>query len=453
MANILRICESTLLLNFKSKAEQIEQLWSAFYETSLGQLYRGIPWQELIKALDLRESEKGRPSLLNPHGQLALMFLKNYARCSDEQLLEQLSGNIYYPLFCGILLEPGQILSDRRIVSKIRTRLSAKIDWEKFQFILAQYWGPFLQDRETVLMDATCYESEVRYPTDQKLLWEAVDWNYQWLQFWAKELKIRMPRTKFIEVAQAYHSYSRKRKKRRKEQVHLTRRLLHLLNKLNGLLDQWIADYSLELTPRDVLRRATIQKVYQQQQQWFESGQPPKQRIISLAKAYLRPIVRGKETKGVEFGAKVHKIQVDGINFIEKLDFEAFHEGNRLKAGVLLAQQLFGKIYRLGADAIYATNANRSYCSTEKLSTDFKRKGRAGKNEQQRKVLAKAIRKQRVTRLEGSFGNEKNRHYLAKVKAKTALNEQLWIYFGIHTANGLEIGRRIQQQIQCQEAA
>ena len=32
---------------------------------------------------------------------------------------------------------------------------------------------------------------------------------------------------------------------------------------------------------------------------------------------YVRPIVRGKETKSVEFGAKVNNIQIDGISFIE----------------------------------------------------------------------------------------------------------------------------------------
>ncbi len=44
-------------------------------------------------------------------------------------------------------------------------------------------------------------------------------------------------------------------------------------------------------------------------------------RIVSIAKSYVRPIVRGKEIKKVEFGAKVNMTQVDGINFIEHLSF------------------------------------------------------------------------------------------------------------------------------------
>ncbi|QTD38423.1 hypothetical protein JL193_03760 [Polaribacter batillariae] len=59
------------------------------------------------------------------------------------------------------------------------------------------------------------------------------------------------------------------------------------------------------------------------------------------------------------------------------------------------------------------------------------------------------ITKERASRLEGSFGKEKEHYHLKKIKAKTKSNEILWIFFGIHTANALEIGRRmlkLQQQ-------
>ena len=62
--------------------------------------------------------------------------------------------------------------------------------------------------------------------------------------------------------------------------------------------------------------------------------------------------------------------------------------------------------------------------------------------------VAKMITKERATRLEGSFGKEKEHYYLKKIKAKTQKTEILWIFFGIHTANALEIGRRMQQTLQ-----
>ncbi|WP_367915679.1 hypothetical protein [Leadbetterella sp. DM7] len=70
--------------------------------------------------------------------------------------------------------------------------------------------------------------------------------------------------------------------------------------------------------------------------------------------------MRGKESKRVEFGAKVNSIQVDGINFIEHLSFKAFHEGIRLPRSIDHQQSLLGKrVTHLAADALYATNYNR----------------------------------------------------------------------------------------------
>ena len=168
--------------------------------------------------------------------------------------------------------------------------------------------------------------------------------------------------------------------------------------------------------------------------------------IISLAKPYLRPIVRGKETKSVEFGAKVNKFQIDGINFIAQFDFNPFNEGTKLTETIFIARTYFGKINLVGADAIYATNKNRKYCTQQGIRTDFKRKGRPGKFEEQRKVLAKQITKERASRLEGSFGTEKNHYLLHRIGARTDDNERLWIFMGIHTANALKIGRRMEMK-------
>ena len=125
------------------------------------------------------------------------------------------------------------------------------------------------------------------------------------------------------------------------------------------------------------------------------------------AKSYVHPIVRGKEVKSVEFGAKVNMIQFDGINFIEHLSFSPFNESTRLVNSVWYSRTLFDKITQLSADDIYATNANRTYCSSQNITTNFKRKGRAGKHEDHRQIMAMELRKERATRMEGSFGTEK----------------------------------------------
>ena len=191
-------------------------------------------------------------------------------------------------------------------------------------------------------------------------------------------------------------------------------------------------------------RRATAKKVLAQQYGYFHHGKKPADRIVSMDRPYIRPIVRGKETKPVEFGAKANKFQIDGISFIEHLSFDAFHEGNRFQDTIFKAQRLTGTKTRLaGADAIYATNKNRRFATKYDIRTDFKRKGRAGKYEKQRSGLAGAITKERASRLEGSFGKDKEHYHLKRIRARTKATGILWIFFGIHTGNALEVGRRM----------
>jgi len=444
MAKVRKIFESPLALNFLSPSESHSVYYQSFLRSNLGKIYQAIPWKAMISSFGLGSAKVGRRSYFSPQGELALMFLKHYAACSDEQLIEQLNANIHYQFFCGLSIDPCEPLENYKIVSKIRCKLADRLEIDKIQQVLALHWKAHLDDSHSILIDATCYESSVRYPTDIKLLWESVLWLYQSLVCGSKAHKNRLPRTKFNKWQNRMQVYQKQRKPRKSSRRSLNRGLLHLLNKLIDLTDQLEKNHGWGRLPEELRRRATIKKVFTQQWEKFFKGKKINQRIISLDKPYLRPIVRGKETKSVEFGAKVNKIQVDGISFIQKLSFEAFNEGTCLKNSVFMARKYIGKVHSLGADSIYATNANRKYLTKNSIQTNFKRKGRAGKFEDQRKTLAKIIGKQRATRLEGSFGNEKQRYLLSKIRARTKNTEILWIFFGIHTANALEIGRRLQ---------
>jgi len=401
-----------------------------------------IPWDELVKQFKLKDSTKGPCSLFSPRGKLALMFLKHYACCSDKRLIEQLNGNIEYQFFCDIYLG-AERLTNYKIVSEIRCELASKLSIDQAQDVLFKHWACCINDKHSLTVDATCYESEVRYPTNQKLLWECIEWDYKQMRLLCKTLKTPFPRTKYRKWKPRYISYSKMRKKTIKKRKGLTRSLLLLLNKLNKELDMIEKTLTEPLPEVYYRRRATIKKVYLQQNLLFTTGTKPTNRIVSIHKNYLRPIVRGKEIKAVEFGAKVNKYQIDGISFIEHLSFDAFHEGIRFKNTIFNAQKMTrARVKIAGADAIYATNVNRRFCTSNQIRTDFKRKGRESKHEAHRKQLSGLITKERASRLEGSFGKEKEHYHLKKVKARTKKTETLWIFFGIHTANALEIGRR-----------
>ena len=264
-----------------------------------------------------------------------------------------------------------------------------------------------------------------------------------------KYLKIPAPRTKYLEQKDKYFAYMRMRKKPWKLTTKRTRSLLYLLEKLiyeqKKLEDQY--RIYLQFPQKYHYRRRVIEKVLEQQNEMFTTRtHTVPDRIVSIAKSYIRPIVRGKEVKKVEFGAKVNMIQVDGINFIEYLSFNAFNEGPRLIDSIWYSRSLFGKITHISADDIYASNANRKWCTEHKIATNFKRKGRAGKYEDQRQILAAELRKERATRMEGSFGTEKQHYSLDKIKARIEKNEILWIFFGVHTANAVRIANRLAQE-------
>jgi len=434
---------STFQYRFSFQEENFDKFYNRFLESDLGKIYQAIPWDELVRVFSIKEHKKGRESIFSTKGKLALMFLKHYASCSDRRLLEQLNGNIEYQFFCDIYLGTDRI-TNYKIISEIRTMLSKKMKIEKVQQALFSYWSDFIANKSDITTDATCYESEVRLPTNQKLLYESVEWLYQEMKIICKQLKIRKPRTKYNKWKPRYISYSKMRKKSKKKRASLTRGLLRLLDKLNHELDEIEQNYKFEMPQRYYERRKTIRTIYSQQYLLFTTGELPKNRIVSIHKKYLRPIVRGKELKKVEFGAKVNKYQIDGINFIERISFDNFNEGTEFINTIYQSQQLTNtRVKIIGADAIYATNKNRVFVTNNKIKTDFKPKGKPSKYHKQKKQLSGMITKERASRLEGSFGKEKEHYHLKKVKARTELNEKLWIFFGIHTANALEIGRRM----------
>lgn len=294
------------------------------------------------------------------------------------------------------------------------------------------------------MSDATCYESSIRYPTGVKLLLEGIDQLHRHMCKICKYLRIRCPRNKYPEVKQAYLIHSKKRKRKASATRMLKRRLLELLEKLLDQIHQLIASHGSNFKPSgDFLRRLNIITRVLEQQKLIFQGHKVKDRIVSIDKHYIRPIVHGKEVKAVEFGAKVNTIQADGISFIQHINFDAFNEGTQLKNCVSLHHKLFKKRVRcLAADAIYATNANRKFCSSRSIMTSFVRKGRAAKDEPERKVLRAELSRQRATRLEGSYGTHKEHYGLRRVRTRSKLTEILWIFFGIHTANAVLIASR-----------
>ena len=242
------------------------------------------------------------------------MVLKAYTSFSDRQLVEHLNGNLHYQMFCGIMIDPSFPITNYKIVSAIRNEIASRLDIESLQEILATHWKPYLENFHVCMTDVTCYESHMRFPTDMKLLWECLEWLYRHIWRHCKKLGIRRPRNKYADVADIYLSYCKKRKRKASRTRMLKRRMIRLLEKLLIQMDEIHRDYGaiLQYTQDYQKRLSIIRKVLVQEKEMFE-GRKVSDRIVSVDRHYVRPIVRGKETKSVEFGAKVNNIQIDGI--------------------------------------------------------------------------------------------------------------------------------------------
>ena len=300
-----------------------------------------IPRKNGLEAhLGLKESSQGRTSYFSPSGKLALMFLKSYSCLSDSQLIDNLNSNIHYQLFCGIRVNPLNPLTNFKIVSEIRCEIASLLHVDSLQKVLSSYWKPYLDNLQVHMTDATCYESYIRYPTDTKLLWECIYWLYPKTCTLYKQLGLKKPRSKYDKQRRRYLQYSKKRRRSVVESRVLTRSLLHLLEKIIGFTEPVIRLEQITMSKRFHKRYQVVKQILSQQRLRFK-GEKINDVIVSIDKPFIHPIVRGKESKSVEFGAKVNMIQVDGINFIEHLCFSAFHEGIRLPRCVHQHRHLF----------------------------------------------------------------------------------------------------------------
>ena len=428
-----------------------------FEQTPLGHLRKTLPIEKISNLLPERKHKSGAPSWVNSEGMVAMLFLQSYTQLSDRKFIDHFNGNWQMQMFCGVQLALNESIKDRNLMTRVRGYVSAYLNLEEFQTTLLKDWKPYLENMHVGMSDATVYESYLRYPTDVKLLWECCEYLQRELEKLHEKLGLKFSTKRYAKKKQAYLLYARRRKKPYRLTRKMRKTLLRLTEKLQENLQVKLNAYAPQASPIELLpvfdRLRVIKQIITQQHYLItHPGSKLSDRILSLHKPYIRAIVRGKETKAVEFGAKAHVIQVDGINYIEHLSYNAFNETTRLRRSILKHKQLFGKCFQWSADAIYATNKNRTYTTASKITTNFIPKG-PPKNDAAEKQMKALLNKERSTRLEGSFGTEKNYYGLAKVKARKEATERLCIYFAVMTANAVRIGRRMAEPPLQQQAA
>jgi transposase, IS5 family len=279
--------------------------------------------------------------------------------------------------------------------------------------------------RGKLLLDATCANAELAYPTDINILDRArmqtekiVDILYKSIQ----ELGAKKPRTYRNKARKDYLSITKQRrppqsKKRtaiKKQLQYIKRNLSHIerLIELGATLNN--------LSKRQDKLLLVCHEVYRQQAWIYEhKTNKVEDRIVSLTQPHVRPIVRGKAGKNTEFGAKLFAMSFDVYVFLDRISWDKFNESGDLIAQVEAFKEFIGHYPEsVHVDKIYRTLDNRAGCKKNGIRISGLPLGRppAHVSKEKKKQAAEDERVRQA--IEGKFGQAKRRFSLDRVMTK-----------------------------------
>ena len=163
-----------------------------------------------------------------------------------------------------------------------------------------------------------------------------------------------------------------------------------------------------------------VAEVYRQQKEMYENKkQSIEARIVSVTQPHIRPIVRGKAGKKVEFGAKLSASCFEGYVFLDRISWDNFNESGDLKEQVEKFKDYTGYYPEsVHVDKIYRTRENRAWCKERCIRMSGSALGRP-KTNISKEDKDQAQRDERVRNaIEGKFGEGKRRFSLNLVMAK-----------------------------------
>jgi len=161
-------------------------------------------------------------------------------------------------------------------------------------------------------------------------------------------------------------------------------------------------------------------------------------RIVSLSQPHVRPIVRGKASAPVEFGAKIEMSSVDGYARIEKLSWDAFNEGGTLQESVERFKADSGHYpSRILVDKLFRTRENLDYCKLHHIRMSGPKLGRPPKDKALHQEQLRIEREESGERsaIECTFGVGKRRYSLGCVMTRLMHTSEVSVHVAVLTMN------------------
>lgn len=310
-----------------------------------------------------------------------------------------------------------------------------------------------IENRGKLQMDATVCDAHIKFPTDLGLLNDAREKSEELIDIFCRSLNIPKPRTYRVEARKNWLNLSKKKRKSHKTIRQGVGRQLNYVRRNLKNIDSIIENNPLALNglPRVQYRYLlVVQELYRQQREMFdEKKHSIPNRVVSIHQPHIRPMVRGKSGKNVEFGGKINISLQQGYSRINQLGFEAYNEGIFLRQQVEAFKALNGHYPELvQTDDIYMNRENRNYLKENNIRHTGRPLGRKPKIELSRCEKTRLQKeKNERNQVEGKFGQGKQKYKLNKIMAKLTSTSESWIAAILFVMNILKLSKDILCQI------
>ena len=225
----------------------------------------------------------------------------------------------------------------------------------------------------------------------------------------------KLARKNYLKVGKKRRPFREERRKSLKQQLqYIKRNISHIKQLVN------MGANLSELSNRQYKILLVVSEVYRQQLWLYENNKKSiDYRIVSLNQPHIRPIVRGKAGKAVEFGAKLSASYFDGYVFLDRISWNNFNESIDLQTQIESFKNYTGYYPEsVHVDKIYRTQKNRAWCKERGIRISGPPLGRPpAKISKEKKKQAAEDEKIRSS-IEGKFGQGKRRFSLNCVMTK-----------------------------------
>ena len=321
----------------------------------------------------------------------ALIIQQEYGY-SDEELTLQIQENPYLQYFCGYsCFDDSKPPFDASLMVHFRKRITPEVLAEINEMIIQESQDDKDDDDDnnsgTMIVDATCAPSQIRYPQDVSLLNEARENAEKFVDLLHDSSDGKKPRTYRKKARKDYPEYARSRKHTAKMTRKAIGKQLGYLRRDLSYIDTMLGQ-GKTLNVREMQRLDTIRSIYEQQKYMYDNRtHTVPDRIVSVSQPFVRPIVRGKAGKPVEFGMKLDISVVDGWTRLEYHSFDAYNEATKLQEMIEGFRVREGHYpSRVLADKIYRNRENLRFCKERGIRLSGPALGRPKKGEVRNKT-------------------------------------------------------------------